>query len=159
MIYANYQQTIFNNQRVKTAMKLYRSSIIRGWLGQVRSSLTRGSRRLFNLSRVEKTPGAREQYYAGIMVVPIRQIRGSENRFDDFEIDFNPIQSHTEDRWLNIAELRQQDVDLPAVDLIQVDDIYFVRDGHHRISVARALGQEYIDAVVRVWKMAELLPR
>ncbi len=41
---------------------------------------------------------------------------------------------------------------LPPVDLIQLGDTYFVRDGHHRISVARALGYAYIDANVTVWQ-------
>jgi hypothetical protein len=43
-----------------------------------------------------------------------------------------------------------QDIGLPAIDLLQVGDTYFVRDGHHRISVARALGADYIDANVTV---------
>ena len=43
---------------------------------------------------------------------------------------------------------------LPPVALIQVGHLYFVRDGHHRISVARALGQETIDAEVTVWDVA-----
>jgi hypothetical protein len=47
---------------------------------------------------------------------------------------------------------------LPPVRLIQVGDVYFVRDGHHRISVAKALGQTEIDAVVSVWHAAGPLP-
>jgi hypothetical protein len=49
-------------------------------------------------------------------------------------------------------------VTLPAVDLIQIGDVYFVRDGHHRISVGRAMGQEIIDAEVTVWEVAGPLP-
>jgi hypothetical protein len=47
---------------------------------------------------------------------------------------------------------------LPPVELIQVGDVYFVRDGHHRISVARMMGQDSIDAEVTVWETAGLLP-
>jgi hypothetical protein len=47
---------------------------------------------------------------------------------------------------------------LPPVELIQVGDLYFVRDGHHRISVAQAMGQESIEAEVTVWQVAGLLP-
>jgi len=50
-------------------------------------------------------------------------------------------------------------VTLPLVDLVQVGDVYFVRDGHHRISVARAFGQESIDAQVTVWEVARPLSR
>jgi hypothetical protein len=42
---------------------------------------------------------------------------------------------------------------LPPVALIQVGDVYFVRDGHHRISVARALGRNQIEAKVTAWQM------
>ena len=47
---------------------------------------------------------------------------------------------------------------LPPVALIQVGDHYFVRDGHHRISVARALGQLAIEATVEVWQVDRPLP-
>jgi hypothetical protein len=53
---------------------------------------------------------------------------------------------------------RQQGAKLPPVALIQVGDVYFVKDGHHRISVARALGQVEIEAVVTVWHVAGQLP-
>ena len=46
---------------------------------------------------------------------------------------------------------------LEPVELIQVDDSYFVKDGHHRISVARALGQSAIDAEVTIWKLPRTL--
>ena len=47
---------------------------------------------------------------------------------------------------------------LPPVSLAQVGDIYFVKDGHHRISVARALGQKAIEAKVVVWQVEGSLP-
>ena len=42
---------------------------------------------------------------------------------------------------------------LPPVALIRSGDIYYVRDGHHRISVARAFGQMMVEAAVTVWKI------
>jgi hypothetical protein len=47
---------------------------------------------------------------------------------------------------------------LPPVCLIQVGDVYFVRDGHHRISVAKVMGQEQIDAEISVWHVMGPLP-
>jgi hypothetical protein len=47
---------------------------------------------------------------------------------------------------------------LTPVELIQVGDVYFVRDGHHRISVAQAMGQKAIDAEVTVLEVAGPLP-
>jgi len=47
---------------------------------------------------------------------------------------------------------------LPPVELVQVGDVYFVRDGHHRISVARTVGQRDIEAEVTVWHVDGPLP-
>ena len=73
----------------------------------------------------------------------------------DFDAQFRPTQTHSQGRWLSVATARLQGVPLPPVELIQVGDTYFVRDGHHRVSVARALGELDIDAEVRVWRAAE----
>jgi hypothetical protein len=61
-------------------------------------------------------------------------------------------------RWLRVAAARDQGKVLPPVVLVQVEDVYFVRDGHHRISVARALGQLDIEAEVTVWQVPGPLP-
>jgi len=94
----------------------------------------------------------------GIRTVPLSQIRGSEGRSRYFDGDFNPLHDRARGRWLNIARARQQDKVLPPVVLVQVGDIYFVRDGHHRVSVARALGQTDIDARVTLWQVSGPLP-
>ena len=80
----------------------------------------------------------------------IDQIEGSEGRSRDFDVDFRPLRRHIQDRWINIALACARGVQMPPVDLIQVGDAYFVRDGHHRISVAKANGQKTIDALVTV---------
>jgi hypothetical protein len=61
-------------------------------------------------------------------------------------------------RWLRVAAARDQGKVLPPVVLVQVGDVYFVRDGHHRISVARALGQLDIEAEATVWHVSGPLP-
>jgi hypothetical protein len=50
---------------------------------------------------------------------------------------------------------RDESVPLPPIKLIQVGDCYYVRDGHHRLSVARALGEQFIEAEVTVWEIAK----
>lgn len=82
----------------------------------------------------------------GIVTVSIEQIVGSEGRSQDFDTDFNPRQLHNRERWMNIVVARRTGVILPPVELVQVGRQYFVRDGHHRISVARAMGQLDIEA-------------
>jgi hypothetical protein len=73
--------------------------------------------------------------------VQIDRISGSEGRSSDFDRAFNPLRSHNRDRWLGITAARRRGKSLPPIELIQVRGVYFVRDGHHRISVARALGR------------------
>jgi hypothetical protein len=86
--------------------------------------------------------------YSGTQTVQIDQIKGSEGRCGDFDLDFNPIKLHNRDRWLNIALAWYEGISLPAVELIKIQDTYIVRDGHHRISVARYMGADFIDARV-----------
>jgi hypothetical protein len=90
--------------------------------------------------------------------VPIQKIRGSQGRTKDFDRGFHPLKNHTRDRWVGIAVARQRGTALPSVSLVQVGDLYFVLDGHHRISVARALGQRDIEAHVTVWQVEGPLP-
>jgi hypothetical protein len=86
--------------------------------------------------------------YAGTRAVDIHQICGSESRVDDFDGEFQPLQLRMRDRWVNIARAFLRRDPLPPVELIQVGECYFVWDGHHRISVARSIGQRYIDAEI-----------
>jgi hypothetical protein len=119
---------------------------------------TRKSNRLRALNTVSQRIPAGNTRYAGMRAVPLAQIRGSENRLDDFDASFNPLQQHNQDRWLNVAMANLRGVTMPPVELIQLDGAYYVRDGHHRISVARAMGQEVIDAEVSVWAYASKVP-
>lgn len=89
-------------------------------------------------------------HYAGLRQVPIDAIAGSENRVRDFDRWFNPQRPHVSERWIGVATAYGQAVVLPPVQLIEVGGCYYVRDGHHRISVARANGQRSIEAEVTV---------
>ena len=111
------------------------------------SRLRGRSLELLDLAQVRKG-GA---YYAGIRTVAVDRIGGTETRTKDFDYAFRPLHFNSKERWLGIARAVLNDVPLPPVKLIRVDDIYYVRDGHHRVSVARALGQRAIEAEVTVW--------
>ena len=147
------ESSVFN--RSISAKHLYQRACYRGWLGQVWAALTGRSRTLLNLTAITTTSTVYNRRYAGTQAVRIREIRGSEGRCHDFDAAFYPLQPHTEHRWLSIATAWQAGVSLPPIDLIRVGGIFFVRDGHHRISVARAMGQPDIDAVVTVWEAAK----
>lgn len=90
----------------------------------------------------------RGQHDLGIRQVPIERIIGSVGRYRDFDRAFLPLQSRTRDRWVNIDKAHYEDIILPPVDLLKIGEIYFVRDGNHRVSVARERGQSFVDAYV-----------
>lgn len=119
---------------------------------QLWSHLTGRGRSLLNLGEVQKQITVHTRYPAGVRLVPIDRILGSENRCGDFDADFRPLKDHSRERWASIALARQLDITLPVVEVVQINDRYFVRDGHHRISVARAQGQREIEAEVTVWE-------
>jgi hypothetical protein len=130
---------------------LYSSARNQGQWGRLWAVLIRRSRHLLPLDEIDAPGEVHAHYCAEVRTVPIRQIRGSQGRSYDFDRDFNPLQDHNKARWLGVASARQRGKALPPVELIQVGDLYFVQDGHHRISVARAMGQRAIEANVVVW--------
>ena len=125
---------------------------------QLWSGLIGRSRLLLTLAEVEDACTVDGCRYVGKQTVAIDRIQGSQERGCDFDCDFNPLQDHNEERWLGIARARRLGKALPPVDLVQVGDIYFVQDGHHRVSVARALGLSSIEAKVTVWQVSGVLP-
>ena len=118
---------------INYAESLYASARRAGWARQIWAKLRGQQNQLLDLTTVAASCAIGDRRAAGTQIVPIQQIRGSE------------------DRWLRVAKANVRGRGLPPVELIQVGDADFVRDGHHRISVAAALGQQEIDAVVTVW--------
>jgi hypothetical protein len=84
----------------------------------------------------------------GLKVVPLDQIVGSVDRGRDFDRRFRPTSARSRGRWEQIAAAARRGESFPPVDLVKVGQLYFVRDGHHRVSVARALGRTDIDGYV-----------
>jgi hypothetical protein len=133
------------------ARQIFNRVYIRSWLARLWAAICRRSNCLQDLRTIAATYPVGDRHYAGVQTVPIQQIRGSENRTQDFDAAFHPRRRHHEFRWIGVATALLQGEMLPPVELIQVGETYFVRDGHHRVSAARALGQLAIDAVVTVW--------
>jgi len=148
----------YTAQGVRSAQSLYDRARRRGWIGRIWSALAGRSRCLLDLNGVERDCTVRGRHYGGTRAVPLDRIWGSEGRCRDFDRAFYPLRSHEKERWLSIAVAREIGIGLPPVELVQVGDVYFVQDGHHRISVARMQGQKAVDAVVIVWDVADPLP-
>ncbi len=90
-------------------------------------------------------------HYLGTSTIPLSQINGSESRNNDFDRSFHPLNNRTMHRWTSVARARQAGIPLPPVELIKVGENYFVRDGHHRISVAHSFGEQFIEAEITEW--------
>jgi len=121
----------------------------RAFTNDVAAFLRRRSNELLSFDAVRSSLPVYGQSYRGVQEVPVNRIVGTtSNRYTDFDRAFLPSQARTKARWKNIDELRLRDVNLPPVQVYQVGEVYFVRDGHHRVSVARQTGQDYIDAEV-----------
>jgi hypothetical protein len=87
--------------------------------------------------------------YRGIKTIRVDQIAGSLNRYQEFDRAFLPKEDQLASRWQSVNRAFYQDINLPPVVLYKIGQVYFVVDGHHRVSVAREQGQEFIDAEVR----------
>jgi len=121
-----------------------RSAFLHG----LRSAVNRRPNDLIPYQEVRRRVAPEGESYRGVQTVRLDQIVGSMDRYRDFDREFLPRQRHTASRWQNVDRAYYQDRQLPPIQLYRVGDIYFVKDGNHRVSVARQRGQEYIDAEV-----------
>jgi hypothetical protein len=84
----------------------------------------------------------------GLQSITLDSIVGTVGRGRDFDRQFRPVSGRTRTRWERIANAQRRGKDMPPISVYRVGDMHFVRDGHHRVSVARALGVTHIDAYV-----------
>ena len=87
--------------------------------------------------------------YRGVKTIRVDQIAGSLNRYHEFDRAFLPKDDQLANRWQKVDRAFYQEINLPPVVLYKVGDVYFVVDGHHRVSVAREQGQDFIEAEIR----------
>ena len=120
----------------------------RGFWRKLSSWFTGERNELLPFHAVRERIPIRGQHYIGLQQVPVEQIVGSLGRYRDFDRAFLPRQARTRSRWVSIDSAHYEATNLPPVDLYKVGEIYFVRDGNHRVSVARERGQEFVDAYV-----------
>jgi len=115
----------------------------------VLSLLTGQPNRLMEFDKVSHKLHIGGPIYRGVHAVRVNHIIGSMQRYQDFDRAFLPAQSHTASRWTRVNRAWYEELNLPPVLLYKVGEVYFVVDGHHRVSVAREQGADFIDAEVR----------
>jgi hypothetical protein len=92
--------------------------------------------------------GRKGERWLGLQSIPIESIVGTVDRSREFDRRFRPKSSRVRPRWERIAEAQRRGEAMPPIDVYRIGDLHFVRDGHHRVSVARAQGLTHIDAYV-----------
>ena len=112
------------------------------------SWFTRQDNALLAFDEIRKGLHAQAQHEGGVRAVPIDQIVGSVGRYRDFDRAFLPRQVKTRDRWESVDLAQLEGTELPPIELYKIGETYFVKDGNHRVSVARERGQKFIDAHV-----------
>jgi len=98
-----------------------------------------------DVSRKLRVTGQMER---GVREIPLDKIVGSVGRYDEFDRSFLPLKDHDAQRWAGLRTAAPDPGDLPAIDVYQIDDAYFVIDGNHRVSIARRSGMDYLEANV-----------
>jgi hypothetical protein len=100
------------------------------------------------LDEVLEALGRRGERRLGLQSISLDSIVGSVDRSREFDRRFRPRSSRVRGRWERIAQAQRRGESLPPISAYRVGNLHFVEDGHHRVSVARALGQTHIDAYV-----------
>ncbi|NBC29977.1 MAG: transcriptional regulator [Spirochaetes bacterium] len=131
-----------------TAREDFNKARFREMFSRIVNALTPDNQRLLSLGEVKDVIRPKSETYKGMQTVPIDRIAGSEGRYRDFNKGFLPKREASRGRWTSIDRAHLQHVTLPPIRLYEVGGIYFVRDGNHRVSVARSQGVIDIDAEV-----------
>ena len=121
----------------------------KAFLNRVRSVVSGRPGTLLSYDEVKSALHIGGPIYRGVRTVRVEDIVGSLNRYHQFDRAFLPVEDRIAARWQSVDRAFYQEISLPPVVLYKVGGVYFVVDGHHRVSVAREQGQEFIEAEVR----------
>jgi hypothetical protein len=92
--------------------------------------------------------GRRSERSLGLQTIPLETIVGTVDRSREFDRRFRPTSGRVRGRWERIAEAQRRGEAMPPISVYRIGGLHFVKDGHHRVSVARAQGRAEIDAYV-----------
>ncbi|HSL00592.1 MAG TPA: hypothetical protein VK869_09670 [Rubrobacteraceae bacterium] len=123
-----------------------RRAVLRHWRNRLRRDPASDSLLSFDEAKGALTQWS--QSYRGMRTVDVDKITGSVGRHRDFDHSFLPLKMSLAERWIRIDRAYHRGDEVPAVSLYKIGDAYFVRDGNHRVSVARYHRVAAIDAEV-----------
>lgn len=120
----------------------------RAFLQEMVGLLRGKSAELLSFEDVRARLRLREESYKGLHDIPLDKIVGSVGRYNEFTNSFLPKTTEMKDRWSRVYAKMNSMEGVPPIEVYKVDDVYFVRDGNHRVSVARQIGAKTIQAHV-----------
>jgi len=145
------------------AIQDFDSARARAFWRNLRTILTGRAERLRSIEPMLRAAGTEGRSFGGVHEIPVDRIAGSvapDLKSGDFDPSFLPLNRRMRERWTRIYQAMVEGDELPPIDVYKVDDLYYVIDGHHRVSVARALGRPTINArVINVKTRAPLGPQ
>jgi hypothetical protein len=92
--------------------------------------------------------GLKGERRLGLQTIPLDAIVGTVDSSRDFDRRFRPTSGRVRERWERLALAQRRGEPIPPIDVYRVGDMYFVQDGHHRVSIAIATGATTIEAYV-----------
>jgi hypothetical protein len=130
------------------AIEDFNSARNRAFFSRIHHFMNTDRDKLLSFHNVKEILKPKNEVYRGMQTVPIKLIIGSEGRYRDFNKAFLPRRGYLRDRWTRVDRAHLENVTLPPIQLYEIGGVYFVRDGNHRVSVAKTQGVEQIDAEV-----------
>lgn len=127
----------------------FQRALFKSFMNRVWDSLSGQRTTLLSYDDIKEKLHIGGPLYRGVQTVRVDQIAGSLNRYHEFDRVFLPASDKLSVRWQSVNRAFYQEISLPPVVLYKVGQVYFVVDGHHRVSVAREQGQVFIEAEVR----------
>ena len=131
-----------------SVVEQFHAARLRGKLEQIGAVLTGKTADLLSYDEVRTKVHAIETNKRELRSIPLDSIVGSVGRYKDFTRRFFPLVEGDEFRWARVHTLTTGMEGLPPIEVYQIGEVYFVRDGNHRVSVARELGASQIEAYV-----------
>lgn len=132
----------------KVAREDFEQALRKGFWRSVLGWFNKSTNQLLAFDEVRKYLPVQGQYDVGVRQIPIEKIIGSVGRYNDFDRAFLPRHRHIRSRWVSIDLAKLKEIELPPIEVYKIGEAYFVKDGNHRVSVAREKGQKYIDAYI-----------
>ncbi len=126
----------------------YESATQQAFWQKVFSHLRGKPAQLLSFEDVRARLRLREESYKGLQDISVDAIVGSVGRYKDFTSSFLPTSAVNKERWSRVYAETMGAMGLPPIEVYRVGEVYFVRDGNHRVSVARELGYDTIQAYV-----------